>query len=152
MGDEKKTTSADGINNVYIFFNTVVIALGFMQFGCGMNSFSNTQSAWQKQFGWTDVETNKYGNLLQSISIAGAAIGSIACSKLLDMPKIRGLLLLNAILVFGVGITLVGYSMVIICIGRFFWGIAYGAFTVMCAKYVSEICPNELSGPFGALS
>ena len=62
------------------------------------------------------------------------------------------MLLLNAILVVGVGISLIGNQIWIMCIGRFFWGFAYGAFSVLSPKFVSEICPVELSGPFGALN
>ena len=46
---ERRSSSEDGtagIKKVYLFFNTLTISLGFMQFGVGMNSFSNTQDAW----------------------------------------------------------------------------------------------------------
>jgi len=37
-------------------------------------------------------------------------------------------------------------------IGRFIWGLGYGAFSVLCAKFVNEITPIELIGPFGAMN
>ena len=40
----------------------------------------------------------------------------------------------------------------VICVGRFFWGITFGCFSVICAKYNNEICPIEYKGPFGAIS
>ena len=40
----------------------------------------------------------------------------------------------------------------IVCIGRFIWGISFGAFSVVCAKFVNEIVPIELSGSFGAIN
>ena len=40
----------------------------------------------------------------------------------------------------------------IVCIGRFIWGISFGAFSVVCVKYVNEIVPIELSGSFGAIN
>lgn len=51
--DSKKDIKAG-----YIFANCMVVALGFMQFGIGMNSWSNSQDAFAKQFGWdTDKAT-----------------------------------------------------------------------------------------------
>ena len=59
---------------------------------------------------------------------------------------------LNLVLILGIGITLIGYYFVIICIGRFVWGYAFGAFSVVSALYVDEICPVELYGSFGAIN
>jgi hypothetical protein len=49
IGASRKSSdegSTAGIKKGYLFFNVLVISLGFMQFGVGMNSFSNTQDAW----------------------------------------------------------------------------------------------------------
>ena len=47
---------------------------------------------------------------------------------------------------------MIGQALWIVCIGRFIWGISFGAFSVVCAKYVNEIVPIELSGSFGAIN
>ena len=44
--------------------NAIVISLGFMQFGVGITSFSNTQSAFANYFDWSDDEATKYGDIL----------------------------------------------------------------------------------------
>ena len=36
--------------------------------------------------------------------------------------------------------------------GRLLWGMAFGAFSVVSAKMVSEIVPVELGGSFGAIN
>jgi len=59
---------------------------------------------------------------------------------------------LNITLVIGVGISLIGQAVWILCIGRFIWGIAYGAFSVICAKLINEITPQELLGPYAAIN
>jgi len=92
------------------------------------------------------------GDVLQSICIFGAAVGSLSCSKLLFLPKLKLMLLLNLTIVIGVAISLIGKYIWLLCIGRFIWGLAFGAFSVTCAKMVNEITPTELSGPFGAVN
>lgn len=37
-------------------------------------------------------------------------------------------------------------------VGRFFWGMATGVYTVLVPKFITETAPNELKGPFGAIS
>jgi len=156
LGSHVSASSAEestkDINKGYLFFNVLTISLGFMQFGVGMNSWSNTQGAFSKYFGWTESQETMYGDILQSIIILGAAIGALSCSKLLSMGKLRLLFVLNLILAIGVGITLIGKYIWLMCIGRLIWGFSFGAFSVVSAKMVNEILPIELSGPFGAIN
>lgn len=150
-GDES-TDYTKEIKKGYLFFNTLTIALGFMQFGVGMNSWSNTQDAFTNFFGWTESEATTWGDVLQSIIIFGAAVGALSCSKLLSIGKLKLMYYLNLLLCVGVGITLIGNYLWLMMIGRFIWGYAFGAFSVCCAKMVNEILPVELTGPFGALN
>ena len=108
VNDSKNQGSTEGIKTMYLFFNVFTISLGFMQFGVGMNSWSNTQDAWSRHFQWTSDDATLYGDVLQSINIAGAATGALSCSKLLSMSRIKLTLLLNAVLCVGVGISLIG--------------------------------------------
>ena len=126
--------------------------MGFMQMGIGLNSQSNTTDAWQNYFGWDDHQTEMYTDIFTSINIAGAAIGALSTTKLLFLPKLRLLLMLNVVLAVGVSISLIGNFVWVICIGRLIWGIAFGAFSVVSAKMVEEITPVEYGGPFGAMS
>ena len=61
-------------------------------------------------------------------------------------------MLLNVVLAVGICICLIGNFFWLICIGRFIWGLAFGAFSVVSAKMVEEITPVEYGGPFGAMS
>ena len=47
---------------------------------------------------------------------------------------------------------MIGQALWLVCIGRFIWGLSFGAFSVVCAKFVNEIVPIELSGSFGAIN
>ena len=79
-------------------------------------------------------------------------MGALSCTKILDGSKLKLIFLLNAILVTGVGISLIGQWIWLMCIGRFIWGFAYGAFSVVCAKMINEIAPVELVGTLGAVN
>ena len=106
--NSKENNSTEGIKKGYLFFNVLAISLGFMQFGVGMNSLSNTVDAWARYFNWSEDDTTLYSDILQSINIAGAAVGALSCSKLLFMPRLRVMLILNVVLCVGVGISLIG--------------------------------------------
>ena len=67
------------------------------------------------------------------------------------MGKFKLIFILNGVLIVGVGISLIGQALWIICIGRLLWGVSFGAFSVACAKYVNEITPVELIGVYGAM-
>lgn len=47
---------------------------------------------------------------------------------------------------------MIGQNMYILNIGRFIWGLAFGSFSVVSAKFISEIAPPEFSGSFGAMN
>ena len=57
----------------------------------------------------------------------------------------------NIVLIIAVLVCLTG-NIYAIVVGRYIWGICFGVFTVVCSKYVNEICPIELKGPFGGFN
>ena len=138
----------------YIFMNICTIALGFMQYGIGMNSWTNSSPAFARAKDW-DPETKKESHvdtIVQSVMMLGAMIGALSCAKLLFIGKFKLIFILNAILCTGVAITIITSEIWVICIGRFFWGYAFGCFSVVCAKFVDEIKPIEHGGSFGAIN
>ena len=77
--------------------------------------------------------------------------GAIGCEPfIVKVGKLRLIMIMNLVLIFGVGLSMIN-TIWVICIGRFIWGSAFGAFSVICAKMNNEICPIELKGPFGAI-
>ena len=40
----------------------------------------------------------------------------------------------------------------VIAVGRFFWGVCAGSFTVVCPRFLNESVPIELKGPYGAIN
>ena len=67
------------------------------------------------------------------------------------LSKFNWLILTNLVLVLAVLSCLAG-NIVLLVIGRYVWGTAYGIFSVVCAKYVNEFLPIEVKGHFGALN
>ena len=57
----------------------------------------------------------------------------------------------NILLFIAVGVCMINDSSIIL-VGRFFYGMCAGTFTVMCPKFISEVDPTEYKGPFGAMS
>ena len=60
-------------------------------------------------------------------------------------------MLANGLLTLGVAFTLMD-DYVLLCIGRFIYGLSVGTFSVFCPKYISETAPIEVKGPAGALT
>ena len=82
----------------------------------------------------------------------GAAVGALSCARFLSLGKLKLIYILNFILLAGVAISLIGQNIYILNVGRFIWGLAFGSFSVVSAKYISEIAPPEYSGTFGAMN
>ena len=53
----------NGINKCYTISNVFVVSLGFMQFGMGMCSFTNTADAWTRYFDWNENEVTLYTDM-----------------------------------------------------------------------------------------
>jgi SP family facilitated glucose transporter-like MFS transporter 8 len=66
------------------------------------------------------------------------------------MNKWSKIISTNAVLTLGVLLTLVDEFWVL-CVGKFIYGLATGAFTVYCPKYIAEVAPLEVKGPSGGL-
>ena len=57
----------------------------------------------------------------------------------------------NGAVLVASGLCMINNPSVILC-GRFFYGMAAGAASVFCPKYVAETAPVEYRGPFGTLN
>jgi MFS family permease len=57
----------------------------------------------------------------------------------------------NGLIVAACGLCMINNSVVIL-VGRLLYGMASGAYSVFCPKFVAEMTPFEFRGPFGTLS
>jgi len=78
-------------------------------------------------------------------------ISSLCAGMLLQYGKWRLIHLTNAVLIVASVLTMID-NITLQFIGRFFYGFAVGAFTVIVPKFINETSPHELKGPFGAIS
>ena len=102
-------------------------------------------------YDWDEEEQIKYDSILTGVCMSGGVIGALISEPFIKFGKLRIMLYLNIILVVAILICMISHIWVI-CVGRFFWGVSLGSFSVMCSKYNDEICPIEYKGPFGAIN
>ena len=89
--------------------------------------------------------------IVQTLTTAGAAVGALFSGLIAGIGRWNCLLLSNAVLIVGVCMTLVD-DFIVLCVGRFIYGLAVGGFSVFCPKYIAETSPIEIKGPAGALT
>ena len=100
---------------------------------------------------WTLEEETYWITAITSITNLGAMIGALLSGSFLKYGKLRGILILNVVLLIAIGICLTG-NIHAIAFARFFWGLCAGSFSVYCPKYLAEFIPIELRGTLGGLN
>ena len=78
-------------------------------------------------------------------------VGALYTGKLRRLGRWRCLLLINGLLTTSCLICLIPND-IVLAFGRFFYGIACGAFTFLCPKYIAEFAPVEIRGTLGGLT
>ena len=119
--------------------------------GIGLASWGNIFTCFQAMNGWTNDQATSWSTTITSITIGGAMIGALFSGNFTKYGKKRMIQIINLILLCSVGICMVN-NIYVISVGRFFWGICAGSFTVMCPKFLNEYLPIELKGSFGAIN
>ncbi|KAJ0986553.1 hypothetical protein J5N97_004909 [Dioscorea zingiberensis] len=90
--------------------------------------------------------------LVVSIFIAGAFIGSISSSTLIDRLGCRRTLQIDTIpLILGAVLSAQAHSVDEMLLGRFLVGLGIGVNTVLVPIYISEVSPTKYRGSLGAL-
>lgn len=140
----------------YLTAYMVVITMGMFQFGYCLGGFNALQNVTLYRFGWlhkpnpTFYEKN-YVAILTALTNLGAMIACLGAGPLMKYGKWNMIVATNAFVIAASAICMVDNPSVIL-FGRFLYGIASGAFSVFCPKYVAEITPIEYRGPFGSLN
>lgn len=78
-------------------------------------------------------------------------IGALFSGNFTKYGKKRMIQILNVILLCTVGVCMIN-NIYVIAVGRVFWGLCAGSYTVMCPKFLNEYLPIELKGSFGAIN
>jgi SP family facilitated glucose transporter-like MFS transporter 1 len=136
------------VNVKYLFFWVVTISIGMFQFGLAMGNYNFLTTLIPMQLGW---EKDLCNSILGTAAPLGAAIGAISGGFIAAMGRRFALLLINVVITAAIFVSLLKYFTTIL-IGRFFMGMCAGAFSVISPLFISEICPPQLSGPFGVIN
>jgi MFS family permease len=78
-------------------------------------------------------------------------LGSLVSGPLLQIGRWKSMLLSELLVVVSVGLMLIK-TLSWMLVGRFLYGVACGAFSVIGPMYIIEIAPVEISGPAGSLT
>ena len=149
--DENSSNSTSRIDMSYLVGLFLVISIGAIQFGYMIGSWNVSSAAYGKLNNWDDDEQTTKVLIIQSLTTAGAAVGSLFSGNLAFMGKWKCIMVTNIVLVVGVSITTIN-DFVALCVGKFIYGVSVGAFSTYCPKYIAETAPVEVKGPFGALT
>lgn len=89
--------------------------------------------------------------VVQTVTVVGAAIGSLSAGIVVKYGRLKCLIVSNIILIIGCFLQIFYTNFGLFNVGRLLYGLAVGGFSVFSNQYVSEIAPKEVSGPAGSL-
>lgn len=116
-----------------------------------MGSYNFLTTLIPTQLGWETENFNTANSIIGTAAPLGAAVGALSGGKLASIGRKNALLVINVVLLIGIGISEVKAFGTII-VGRLIMGAAAGSFSVISPMFISEICPPELAGPFGVIN
>lgn len=147
---EKAKKKGPQVNLSYISCLVLTLTIGMFQFGFCLASWNYFyvsfkirlgEEQWQPWYLWG----------FTGFTVLGAMISSIGTGYLMPFGKWKLFHLNNLLLICASSLSLIEFiPLQMAC--RFFYGMAAGAFTVMVPKFINETAPQELKGPYGALS
>ena len=101
--------------------------------------------------GFKDRYYTMMQTIIQSVTNLGGMLGAIYTGKLRRLGRWRMMIFINILLCSSCLICLIPND-IVLSFGRFFYGIACGAFTFLCPKYIAEVAPIEIRGTLGGLT
>ena len=78
-------------------------------------------------------------------------MGALVAGPVAGIGRWKCIIICNTIAVIGGIFTLFYDKFVLLCIGKFLYGMACGGFSFYCPKYIGECSPKEVSGPAGSM-
>lgn len=132
-----------GLNITYVFFLSVVAALGGLLFGYDTAVISGTISQVTEQFRLTTLESGWY----VGCALVGSIAGVLFAGTLSDKWGRKMTMIISAVLftISGIGCALAtGFDMLVFY--RIIGGAGIGIVSVVCPLYISEISPAAYRG------
>ncbi|GLX79063.1 MFS transporter [Thalassotalea insulae] len=135
-------------STLYVFFISVVAAIGGFLFGFDSGVINGTVSALGKAFNASDIST---GFNVASV-LLGCALGALAAGPLADRYGRRIIMIITALIfatsAWGSGIAETSAEFIFY---RLFGGLGIGAASVLAPAYIAEVSPAALRGRFATL-
>ena len=79
-------------------------------------------------------------------------MGALSAGYLMELAHKRTLLLVSdVVMIIGSALSLID-NMYVISVGRFFFGVSIGHFSVFCPSLMNDLIPPELKGPMGPIT
>lgn len=147
--DRGNSMTETGIKKGFLMSFILVIGIGAVNFGYSIGVFNSMQKDFLGVFSIDKNNRDTWVSIITTLCSLGAAIGSLTSGPFVRYGKKNCILACNAILIVGCSLTLVRVKEVV-AVGRFFFGLAAGAFTVFVPSFINELTPTELKGPFGS--
>lgn len=146
---------AKEINMVYLTLWMFTISIGMYQFGYAIGHYNILTKMMYKQYKANGDPVLKsqddFNSAATTIIPIGAAFGALTASSLCSLGRKNALLIANAVIAIGSGITLI-FNFWALIGGRLLLGYGAGAFTVIAPVFISEASPPEVAGSMGAIN
>ena len=158
----KEKQDISNINVLFTFLVVIVISFGKIQFGIMISGWNKATEPYGDEHSWKDQTLHPDNGFkdryytfmqtaIQSVTNLGGMIGALYTGKLRSKGRWNVIMGINSLLITSCLVCLIPNDTVLI-IGRFFYGIACGAFTFICPKYIAEFAPLEIRGTLGGLT
>ena len=141
----------NGPNYGFLLPFIVTIGIGSVNYGYSIGVFNSLMVDFFHVFEIPISNQDFWKGLITSICSVGAAIGSLTAGNFAKFGKKKCIHAVNIILIFGCGLTTVKLKEVVV-IGRFFFGVSAGAFSVFVPSFISELAPIENKGSLGSIT
>lgn len=149
------------INKGYLSAQIITIGISMVLFGYSLTSWGICERGYftvsfKEMLNDTDaVATQEYtlkSSFINTITLLGSGTSALTMGPLMSYGRRNCILLTNVLLITGALLCTVKHNYKVICVARFLFGAAAGAFSVFCPRFLAEIAPTAYKGPIGSLS
>jgi hypothetical protein len=143
-----QTTKNFDANIPRLCFFTFVIGMGNIQTGFAISGNNQTAPVIKAKFGWDKDEAVLYNTIISASAIFGIVTGSLLGGKFIPFGRRLCLIVFNVFSALAVTMTMFE-NLPMICVGRYFYGLCCGVFSVAGPKMLDETVPIHLNSSFG---
>jgi MFS family permease len=144
LGDKKKIDiSKLRISHCYLIMLTCVVALSSAMFGCALTTTGQIIPNLKYALNWEKDEVDQQTSYIVSASVIGLAFGSIFGGKVVSLGLRRVIIIFDLVAIIACFISIVP-NMIVLCIGRFIFGIAAGVLVSTGPSIIAETVPSSV--------